>query len=83
MDLNPEGRNTHVPALTLSCRELIVDENEDFTTATCDACGTNVRARGVISLPSGRVLAYCFHHLNRHRSAAEAMGALVVELVTV
>lgn len=82
MDLNHEGRNIRVPALTLSCRELIVDD-EDFTKATCDACGTSVRARGVLSLPSGRVLAYCFHHLNRHRSAAEAMGALVVELVTV
>lgn len=58
-------------------------DDEDFTAATCDARGTNVRARGVISLPSGRVLTYCFHHLNKHRSAAEAMGAIVVELTTV
>lgn len=63
--------------------ELIVNDDEDFTAATCDACGTSVRARGVVSLPSGRVLTYCLHHLTRYRSAAEAMGALVVELVTV
>lgn len=77
------GRSNHVPAPHPSCRELIVNDTEDFTAATCDACGTNVRARGVISLPSGRVLTYCYHHLNKHRNAAEAMGALVVTLVTV
>ena len=58
-------------------------DDEDFTAAYCDACGTSVRARGVISLPSGRALTYCFHHLNKYRSAAQNMGALVVELVNV
>ncbi|MEV4777472.1 DUF7455 domain-containing protein [Microbacterium sp. LWH12-1.2] len=63
----------------------IVDEldAEDYSAANCDACGISVRARGIISLPSGRVLAYCFHHLNKYRSAAENMGALVVTLESV
>lgn len=58
-------------------------DDEDYTLATCDACGPSVRARVVVSLPSGRALTYCFHHANKYRAAAEAMGALVVELSTV
>lgn len=63
---------------TLVTKGLIVDE--DYSLATCDACGISVRAMVVIALPSGRNLTYCGHHARKYASAAEAMGALVVEL---
>lgn len=57
----------------------VIDE-EDYSLAICDACNGTVRARSVFALPSGRTLAYCGHHTNKYRAAAENMGALVVEL---
>lgn len=55
-------------------------DDEDYSRAYCDGCGPSVRARMVAALPSGGVLAYCFHHGNKHRQALEAQGALIVEL---
>jgi hypothetical protein len=65
---------------------VIVDDapdTEDYSRAYCDGkgCGVaKVRARIVAALPSGGVLAYCFHHGNKHRQALEQLGALLVEL---
>lgn len=55
-------------------------DDEDYSRASCDSCGPSVRARVVAALPSGGVLAYCFHHGNKHRKALEGQGALLVEL---
>ena len=55
-------------------------DTEDYSLATCDACGTSVRGKAVFALPSGRTLVYCGHHTNKYRDAAQRMGALIVEL---
>jgi len=55
-------------------------DDEDYTLATCDACGISVRGRTVFSLPSGRTLVYCGHHTRKYEAAARSMGALIVEL---
>ena len=33
-------------------------DNEDYSLATCDACGISVRGKSVFALPSGRTLVY-------------------------
>jgi len=55
-------------------------DNEDYSLATCDACGISVRGKAVFALPSGRTLVYCGHHARTYADAARFMGALIVEL---
>lgn len=40
----------------------------------CDECGPAVRARVVVSLPSGNALSWCMHHATKHRDAVRALG---------
>lgn len=47
---------------------------------TCDACGPAVSAKVIVSLPSGRVLTYCYHHGNAYKVALDAQGALMLSL---
>ena len=49
-------------------------------TETCDQCGPAVKARFVVTLPAGNVLAYCGHHATEHRDALQAHGAFIYEL---
>jgi len=44
-------------------------------TQLCDECGPYVRARYVITLPSGLILTYCGSHYTRHRIALERISA--------
>ena len=55
-------------------------DTEDYSLATCDACGISVRGKAVFALPSGRTLVYCGHHARKYADAARNMGALIVEL---
>lgn len=43
----------------------------------CDECGPAVRAKVIVCLPSGGLLAYCWHHGNQHRAALDAIGAVL------
>lgn len=45
--------------------------------ATCDQCGPAVKAKFIISLPSGNWLTYCIHCTNVHKEALEKMGAYI------
>lgn len=43
----------------------------------CDECNI-ARALVVVSLPSGRTLAYCRHHSEQHFEALTELGALII-----
>ena len=45
--------------------------------ATCDTCGPLIRARVIVSLPSGNSLSYCRHHAEVYRAKLEDMGAFL------
>ncbi|MBT8228394.1 MAG: hypothetical protein HKP61_15800 [Dactylosporangium sp.] len=50
----------------------------DVLDERCDRCGA--RARLIAYFPSGRSLAFCGHHANRHAAhLTETAGAVVVE----
>ena len=49
-------------------------------TETCDQCGPAVKARFVVALPEGNILAYCGHHATEHRDALKGLGAFIYEL---
>lgn len=79
--MNNSGPEHHKCSGPHQFREQGADvDDEDYSRASCDSCGPSVRARVVAALPSGGVLAYCFHHGNKHREALEGQGALLVEL---
>ena len=51
--------------------------DDRLSDATCDRCGPAVRAKTVIGLPSGNVLAYCGHCANRFKPAIENIGGYI------
>lgn len=48
--------------------------------ATCDQCGESVRARFMVSLPSGNVLTLCGHHSTVHEAKLKELGAFMYEI---
>lgn len=46
-------------------------------TETCDRCGASTNAAILLILPSGRVLAFCNHHYQKHAAELEAAGAVI------
>lgn len=48
--------------------------------ATCDQCGESVRARFVVSLPSGNILTYCGHCTEKYRPGLSDVGAFIYQI---
>ncbi len=66
-----------VPELDISAVDILFDSYDPKE--YCDQCPQ--LARMYATLPSGRDLAFCGHHANKHREALLNQKAYVVELV--